>query len=247
MSTLPPVVRPAILAGRTDASSSLRRDMTRAVYGLVEPRNSAATVIHQFAESLGAAIDAKDSHTSLHSEEVAEIAQRIALAMGLSPGVADLIHVAGHLHDIGKIGVPDAVLGKQGPLSVAEWKLVRRHPDMGAEILDPVPFFKDTGIVDMVRHHHERYDGKGYPGGLRSAGIPLGARIIAVADSLSAILQDRPYRVARSFESACLEIRHCSGTQFDPIVVNAFLKVKDEVKAMMQGLRGNAPAAVSRS
>ncbi|MCG8686862.1 MAG: HD-GYP domain-containing protein [Desulfobacterales bacterium] len=196
----------------------------------------ATKVLHQFSESLGTAIDAKDPCTSLHSEEVAEVAHFIALAMGLSASEADLIHVAGHLHDIGKIGIPDAVLMKKTPLNESDWKYIRCHPDVGADILRPVEALAESGIVDMVRYHHERFDGKGYPCGLEGEAIPLGARIIALADTLSAILQNRPYRPAQDFEDAVAEIINCSGTQFDPDVVSAFLKIKKEVYSMLQYL-----------
>lgn len=194
------------------------------------------TILHQFAESLGNTIDAKDPHTSMHSDEVAQISHAIALTMGLLPREADVIHVAGHLHDIGKIGVPDEVLRKQGPLDPKEWQAIRKHPEVGADILRPVAALKSLGVVDMVLHHHERYDGKGYPHGLKGTQIPLGARIIALADSLSAILQNRPYRKARTFETACAEIIRCSGSQFDPRVVEAFRKSADTIKGIIDAL-----------
>ncbi|MUM76636.1 HD domain-containing protein [Pseudodesulfovibrio sp. F-1] len=180
------------------------------------------TVLHQFAESLGFAIDAKDQTTRRHSDEVARVSQELALELGLSVSQAGIIHVAGHLHDIGKIGVPDAVLGKRGVLTPCEWQAIRRHPQAGADILRPVLSLNNLGVVDMVLHHHERYDGAGYPYGLKGVAIPLGARIIALADSLSAMLQDRPYRKSRSFDRAHDEIIRCSGAQFDPRVVEAF-------------------------
>ncbi|WP_343219571.1 HD-GYP domain-containing protein [Pseudodesulfovibrio sp. JC047] len=194
------------------------------------------TVLHQFAESLGFAIDAKDPYTSMHSEEVAEVSHALALSMGLSPNEADIIHVAGHLHDIGKIGVPDAVLKKQGSLSPSEWRAMRRHPRAGADILRPVAALKSLGVVDMVLHHHERYDGTGYPDGLAGAQIPLGARIIAVADSVSAMLQNRPYRPSKNFEAARKEVLRCSGTQFDPRVVQAFEGVAAAIEGMVDVL-----------
>lgn len=201
---------------------------------LPEQKSSPATkLLHQFSESLGTAIDAKDPFTSLHSEEVAEISHSIALAMGLSTFQSDIIHVAGHLHDIGKIGVPDEILKKKEPLTDLDWKFIRRHPDIGADILRPVEALEETGIVDMVRHHHERFDGNGYPSMLKGEAIPLGSRIIALADSLSAILQNRPYRKARDFETASAEIINCAGTQFDPDVVKAFLKIKEEVTSIL--------------
>jgi len=201
------------------------------------------SVMHQFAESLGNAIDAKDPHTSRHSDEVAEIARVLALALGLGRCKADLVHVAGHLHDIGKIGVPDAVLCKQGPLTTREWVAIRKHPEDGAAILRPVAALGALGIVDMVLHHHERYDGRGYPLGLAGSAIPMGARIIALADSLSAMLQDRPYRRAGSFDSARREIIHCSGSQFDPRVVDAFIRSEAEIRAIVElGQRRSAAA-----
>lgn len=187
------------------------------------------TVLHQFAESLGTAIDAKDPYTSMHSEEVAEVSHALALTLGLSPREADIIHVAGHLHDIGKIGVPDAILRKQGALTTQEWQAMRRHPELGANILMPVAALSSLGVVDMVLHHHERYDGKGYPGKFKGVQIPLGARIIALADSLSAMLQNRPYRQALNFDKVSNEIVRCSGTQFDPRVVEAFRKSSDTI------------------
>lgn len=194
---------------------------------------TATTILHQFSESLGTAIDAKDPFTSLHSEEVAEISHSIALSMGLSPGEADIIHIAGHLHDIGKIGIPDAILKKSEPLTEEEWQFIKKHPDTGANILRPVVSLLENGIVEMVRHHHERFDGKGYPCGLKGDAIPLGARIIALADSLSAILQNRPYRPSMDFDFAIAEIVNCSGSQFDPEVVTAFMGISEEIRSIL--------------
>ena len=124
--------------------------------------------LHQFAESLGNAVDAKDHCTRSHSEEVAAVGRLIALGLGLDPAQADMIHIAGHLHDIGKIGLPDAILGKTGPLTPAEWAMVRLHPVIGADIVRPVAALTGPGgIADMILHHHERFDGGGYPHGLR--------------------------------------------------------------------------------
>lgn len=201
------------------------------------------TILHQFAESLGNAIDAKDAHTSMHSDEVAQISHALALAMGLSSREADIIHVAGHLHDIGKIGVPDAVLSKEGPLTPKEWQAIRRHPEAGADILRPVTALSSLGVVDMVLHHHERYDGKGYPKGLKGTRIPLGARIITLADSLSAMMQDRPYRKARTFRLAHNEIIRCSGYQFDPRVVEAFRKAASTIEGIIAALSSSELAA----
>ena len=202
------------------------------------PCHSAVTeIIHQLAESLGKAIDAKDTYTLAHSEEVAVISQTLALSMGLGHQMADLIHVAGHLHDLGKIGVPDEILAKTSTLTPKEWLAIRKHPDIGADILAPIACLRECGIVDMVRAHHERYDGSGYPQGLAGGHIPLGARIIAVADSLSAMLQSRPYRAAKSFDEACREIAQGTGSQFDPKVVAAFARVTDRLRDLVAMLR----------
>jgi HD-GYP domain-containing protein (c-di-GMP phosphodiesterase class II) len=188
------------------------------------------------AESLGNAIDAKDASTARHSEEVAEVARRLALALGLSVCLAEDMHVAGHLHDIGKIGIPGSILRKRGPLNAEEWAMIRRHPAIGADILRPVDALRRAGIPDMALHHHERYDGSGYPDGLTGADIPLGARIIGVADSLSAMLQHRTYRPALTFEEACAEIQAGAGTQFDPAVAEAFWRDRDAIRTLMARL-----------
>jgi len=200
--------------------------------------------VHQFAESLSCIIDAKDHSTSCHSEEVAVMAQTIGLQMGLSAKAADILHVAGHLHDIGKVGIEDAILKKPGPLTPEEFEIVKRHPVIGAEIMAPVTTFSGkNGVVRMIRHHHERYDGLGYPDGLKGSEIPLGARIIAVADSLSAMLQDRPYRKAMSYEQALDEIVDCAGAQFDPKVVNAFFGVRNVIRLYLASLHHAREAA----
>ncbi|WP_047960244.1 HD-GYP domain-containing protein [Desulfovibrio sp. TomC] len=194
-------------------------------------------LVHELAASLGKAIDAKDPHTLAHSEEVAEVANYLATVMGLPREATACIHVAGHLHDIGKIGVPDAVLGKPGRLNPNEWEKMKAHPVIGAEILLPLTCFAQTGIVAMVKAHHERFDGGGYPQGLCGQAIPLGARIICVADSLSAMLQTRPYRPAMGFDEALREIVRCSGSQFDPEVVAAFTAVAGDVRRLFGSCR----------
>lgn len=187
--------------------------------------------LHQLAESLGNAVDAKDPCTCAHSEEVAVISQIIALSMGFPPAEADIIHVAGHLHDIGKIGIPDKILLKPGPLTPQEFAVVKKHPQMGADIVRPVKAFSAPGgVADCILHHHERYDGSGYPYGICGTRIPMGARIIAVADSLSAMLQPRPYKNAMSFNEAAKEIVALSGKLYDPRVVKAFISSVDMVR-----------------
>lgn len=199
-------------------------------------RTSGVEQLHQFAESLGHAVDARDSATFNHSWEVAELSRMIAAAVGLTPKQAETVHLAGHLHDIGKIGVPDAILRKQGSLTPEEWSQMKRHPETGAAIIRPVAAFGGRGgIADMVLYHHERFDGAGYPHRLRGEEIPMGARIIAVADTVSAMLQNRPYRPGTSFGAVLAEIRRCAGTQFDPAVVEALESIRSRVVRYLQG------------
>jgi len=195
--------------------------------------------IHQFAESLSSAIDAKDAYTERHSMEVAEVSRILAHALGLGEELEAIIHIAGHLHDIGKIGVPDSILNKPDKLNDLEWIAICRHPQIGAAILRPVQEIESKGICEMVLSHHERYDGLGYPHALKGDEIPLGARIIAVADSLSAMTGYRSYRLPKTFDDAVAEILACSGTQFDPAVVEALSSARNEVKQTLFSIIGN--------
>lgn len=175
--------------------------------------------IHQLAQSLGNAVDAKDSTTFNHSEDVARASELLAKLLGLPDKDVETIHLAAHLHDIGKIGIPDSVLKKQGRLDDDELLLIRQHPEIGARIVEPIlSFGAPSGVTDIILHHHERYDGLGYPDRLKGDRIPLGARIIAVADTMSAMLQNRHYRNGTTFEKAVEEVIKCSGSQFDPAV-----------------------------
>jgi HD-GYP domain-containing protein (c-di-GMP phosphodiesterase class II) len=196
-----------------------------------EPCLSGCLNLHQFAEALGNAVDAKDPLLFNHSHDVAETGRILACGMGLDPTAVELVHIAGHLHDIGKIGIPDAVLKKQGALDRNEWRWMKRHPEIGAEIVRPVaPFNTPGGVADIILGHHEHYDGSGYPQRLRGEHIPLGARIVAVADTLSALLRNRPYRRGCSFEQALAEIRRSAGSQFDPAVVRILGMQRDEIR-----------------
>jgi len=170
---------------------------------------------------LANALEAKDVHTRGHSERVAALARRIALAAGVPPAAADVIAQAGLLHDLGKIGIPEGVLRKAGPLSDEEWAVMRRHPILGAQIVAPLEFFAEGAVI--VRHHHERHDGSGYPDGLRGAEIPLGARIVAVVDSYDALTSDRPYHDVHAPGVALSILREEAGWTLDPEVVAAFV------------------------
>jgi ribonuclease P protein subunit RPR2 len=169
--------------------------------------------------ALAAAVEAKDGYTGAHIQRVHGLG--LLLAREIAPGEADDPQLAYGflLHDIGKLSIPDAVLTKPGPLSDAEWGLMRCHPQAGARILDEVPFLDRA--VDVVLHHHERWDGRGYPAGLHEDGIPLWARIFAVADTVDAIVSDRPYRPGRPLEHAVREVVSRAGSQFDPTCAEA--------------------------
>ena len=173
--------------------------------------------------ALSRAIDAKDTYTSDHSERLFAMARQIGMRLGMSPRELEDLRYGATLHDIGKIGVADAVLKKPGKLDPLEWQEIRRHPVIGAEILAPVP--RLAGAAAIVRHHHERYDGRGYPDGLAGTAIPLGARILTVVDSYSAIVDQRVYKPARTPAEAIAELEKNAGTQFDPRIVQVFLEV----------------------
>jgi HD-GYP domain-containing protein (c-di-GMP phosphodiesterase class II) len=166
------------------------------------------------------AIDARDPYTARHSEKVAGYAVALARALGLPPADCDRIHLSGMLHDVGKVALERSLLHKPGPLSDEEWRQVREHPARSAHILGAVERF--AGYVPGARHHHERYDGRGYPDGLAGKAIPLDARILAVADSYDAMTSDRSYRAALSHDEAIARLHDGAGTQFDPVCVRAF-------------------------
>lgn len=174
-------------------------------------------------KALARAIEVKDPYTHGHSERVTEYALAIARSMEVSDLERKNIKYAGALHDIGKIGISRRVLDKPGALSEEECMHVQTHPQLGDSIIEPVGFLQDPR--EIILHHHERYDGKGYPSGLKGEEVPLGARILAVADAFEAMMSDRPYRKALPLEEAVRELEINSGTQFDPRVVGAFLDV----------------------
>jgi HD-GYP domain-containing protein (c-di-GMP phosphodiesterase class II) len=176
--------------------------------------------------ALANTLEARDSYTGDHGERLSRLAERIARRMGCTPDEIQAIHWAMALHDIGKIGVPDEILRKPGPLNDEEWLLMKRHPDIGADIIAPVARMKN--VEPIIRHHHERFDGNGYPQRLKGYQIPLGARILSVVDAYGAIIDHRVYRKARSHDEAVVEIKRCIGTQFDAQVAEVFLDVLDE-------------------
>jgi len=178
-------------------------------------------------EALGDALDLKDSETEGHSKRVTAYTIALARAMGISPAEIKIIARGAFLHDIGKMAIPDDILRKPAALSSEEQTIMREHCTRGFNILRKIPFLSEA--AEIVFSHQEHYDGSGYPTGLRGGEIPIGARIFAVADTLDAITSDRPYRKASSFDVARQEILRCSGTQFDPSVVEVFLKIPNEL------------------
>ena len=179
--------------------------------------------IYQSLLGLANALEAKDVYTRGHSERVGASSRRLALALGVAPSDAEIIARAGLLHDIGKIGIPEAVLRKSGSLTAEEWTLMRRHPVIGAQIVAPFEFF--TAGATIIRHHHERVDGTGYPDGLAGDTIPLGARIVAVADVYDALTSDRPYRAALSRDDALAVLHAEAGHGLDAAIVGAFIRL----------------------
>ena len=195
-------------------------------------------------EQISRLLDERDHYTAIHSEQVAELAVRIAAAMGLPQHEIEDIDIAARVHDIGKVAVPDSILLKPGPLSEAEWEIMRRHPVVSAELIEGLEIY--GRVVDAVRHEHERWDGSGYPDGLRGEEIPLIARIIAAADIHNALSTDRPYRKAFSPEHTIEMLRGMRGQDLDPRVADALLSVlgappigepatKEEVPAPVAG------------
>lgn len=172
-------------------------------------------------EALGGALDAKDAETEGHCQRVTAFTVTIAKAMGVDKTLLRHIARGAFLHDIGKMGVPDSILRKPGPLTADERAVMRRHCDIGYAVLERIPFLKEA--AEIVLSHQEFYDGTGYPRGLKGEQIPLGARIFAVADTLDAMISDRPYRKALPISTAIEEIQRFSGKQFDPDVVKVFL------------------------
>ena len=183
--------------------------------------------VYQCLLELCAAIEAKDPYTRGHSERVGAWSRRLATHLGLPPEEIERIGQAGLLHDIGKIGVPESVLRKRGALDDDEWVAMRRHPVLGAQIVGP--FETLAGVDVLIRHHHERTDGRGYPDGLAGDAIPLGSRVIAVPDVYDALTSDRPYRAAWSHERAMACLVEQAGTTLDVRAVAAFADLVRDV------------------
>jgi putative two-component system response regulator len=190
---------------------------------------------HAVVTALANAVEAKDAPTEHHCQRLSYMASRLAGKIGVSEAETDAIAYGALLHDVGKIGVPEAILTKTGPLDDAEWELMRRHPEIGERICAPLAAFAAFGPI--IRHHHERWDGTGYPDGLKGEGIPIGASVVALVDAFDAMTHDRVYRSARSVTDALGEIVRLAGRQFDPDLVPLF------VEDVMHGHGGSALSA----
>lgn len=211
-----------------DMNKSLEAKVRERTRQLDEKNHELKTAYIQTIRALAEAIDAKDAYTRGHSERVAVYAARIARKMKLETPLIERVYFAGLLHDVGKIGIPDAIIAKPDRLNDEEYQEIKRHPEIGAKILEPVEFLRQ--IVPCVRHHHEWFDGsdRGYPERLISHAIPLPSRIILVADTTEAMTSDRPYRKGLPLNRVTSELQKFSGSQFDPVVVHAFLELLDE-------------------
>jgi putative two-component system response regulator len=185
----------------------------------------------QIVSTLANAVEAKDANLVHHCRWLARHAARVAVSVGLRGEALEAVAYGALLHDVGKIGVPEHLLRKEGPLSDAEWQLMRRHPVIGERICRPLN--ASRGFAPIIRHHHERFDGRGYPDGLRGEAIPLGARIVSIADAYEAIVHGRPYQPAKPHAHAADELLTLRGRQFDPDLVPIFL---DELDRDTQGI-----------
>ena len=180
--------------------------------------------IFEIATSLAAAIDAKDPYTKDHSASVSKFSEALARAINLPETEVERIKLGALLHDVGKIGIPETVLKKEGPLSDDEWKIMKQHPIIGAEkVLTPNHSLRD--LVPIVKYHHERIDGKGYPEGLSNGDIPLAAKIVAIADTYHALISDRPYRRGMNIEKAISILEEGAGSQWDADLVRTFINI----------------------
>ncbi|MCH1624171.1 HD-GYP domain-containing protein [Ferdinandcohnia quinoae] len=184
----------------------------------------------ELTKALANALDSRDASTLHHSENVANYAVKIARKMKLPQDLCNVIRIGGLLHDIGKIGIPEFILKKPAKLTNEEYDIIKSHPVIGYEMINHISSFKENGVLDIVLYHHERYDGKGYPSGLKGDDIPLIARIVALADTFDAMSSKRVYRDELDLDNILTEIRKNKGSQFDPNIVDIFLSLFEQQK-----------------
>jgi putative nucleotidyltransferase with HDIG domain len=242
-------VRRAIDHRKTQRENeSYQKDLEQKVQARTELLHQAITDLERSyditLEALGDALDLKDSETEGHSKRVTAFTIALARAMGVSSEAIKVIARGAFLHDIGKMAIPDAILRKPGKLTPSEQSLMREHCERGYNILHKIPFLAEA--AEIVYCHQEHFDGSGYPRGIQGNAIPIGARIFSVADTLDAMTSKRPYRDAKSFDVARLEILRCSGSQFDPAVVEVFLKIPNELWVELRNeITGKIPPTVT--
>ena len=206
-----------------------------------EHEERAQRLYRETLASLSNALEAKDAVTSQHTEEVVRLAVAVAAELDLDLDAVRNVELGAVLHDIGKVRVPESILNKPGPLTDDEWEVMRTHPEVGEHILRPIQSL--NAILPIVRHHHERWDGAGYPDNLSGRAIPLGARIVAVCDAYRAMTENRPYRAALSTQEARKELHEGSGTQFDPDCVEAMIHALERRDSQAQVVALRPPPA----
>jgi diguanylate cyclase (GGDEF)-like protein len=216
--------RQMILNGRA-YQALLKSQVQQHAQDLQQTLRHLETTYRETLKALGAALDTRDIETHAHSERVAQYALTLGRVIGMTVPELTTLERGVYLHDIGKIGVPDHILLKHGALTDDEWHVMRKHPLIGYRLASRIEFLK--GAAKIILSHHERFDGTGYPYALKGASIPLGARVFALVDALDAITSDRPYRKAKPFNVAREEIAKHSGSQFDPLLIEAFMSVPD--------------------
>jgi len=212
-----------------DEITELAGSFNRMATSLSESRKKLQDYFYRVVQSLVRFLEAKDPYTCGHSQRVAEYAEQIASMMGFSQARIELLKKAAELHDIGKLTIHESILNKKGKLTDEEWKIIREHPIIGEEVLKPVLI--DEEVMKMVRSHHERYDGKGYPDKIKGDNISIFAQIVSVADAYDAMTSPRAYRPAMSKEAAMVELKTNRGTQFNTQIVEAFIKALEKEKA----------------
>jgi len=217
--------RRQLLIERRQYQAMLEHRVEEATHHLAAAYRELESTYRATLEALGSALDTRDVGTESHSRRVHGYALATAREYGMpETELSDLAHGV-LLHDIGKIGIPDSILLKPGPLTPEEWKVMRTHPEIGRRLIESIPFLR--GAVPIVYAHHEKWDGTGYPHGLAAEEIPVGARIFSVVDAFDAMTFDRPYSKAIAFDAAKAELKRCAGAHFDPSVVEAFLRVPE--------------------